>query len=126
MGKQGSVRIDPRLCAVFRHVCLREHIAVPVSDIPADYFLRERVLPLVIRAVDKCIRPRDREIDQISHERDEQDHKEIRDPCKLLISRALAAFCASSAWGLPRISVRSPPLFGALFFPCHFLISFLS
>ena len=71
MGEHRAIRIDSRLCSVFRHTSPCQDITVPVRDLAPHHLLGKRVLPLVIRAVDKRIGSDDRKIYQISHKSDE-------------------------------------------------------
>ena len=60
--------------------------------LPAHYTLRKSILTLVVRAVYKRTGAHDGEINDIAHQRNEQEHKEIRDPCEFSISSAFFAF----------------------------------
>src|SRR5699024_6825232 len=128
MGKERTVRVISCLRTVVSHLSLGQYIAVAVGNTAAHNIFCKCILPLVIWTVHKCSCPYDREIDNISHQSNEQDDKKVSDPCEFSILNALFAFCPSFVWGLLRISARFLPSygsFGALFFPSHLLPSFL-
>ena len=125
MGEQRAVRIRSCLCSVLVHFRCCKYIAISICNISSDNALCKRILPLIIRTIDKRLGFYSCEINEVPHQCNKQDHKEICNFSEIFILCAFPFFSAASVLGLLRISVRFLPSFGALFFPRHFFFSFL-
>ena len=86
MGKYIGIGIIPCLRPVFAHIGLRQHLAVCRHNLAPDYPVRKRILPSIIRAVNKIIAFDAVEINQIPDHADKDDSKENGNKGILFIS----------------------------------------
>ena len=86
MRKHVGIRIITCLSPVLAHIGLRQHLTVCRHNLAPDYPVRKRILPSIIRGVNKIIAFDAVEINQIPDHTDKDDPKENGNKGILFIS----------------------------------------
>lgn len=98
MGEQRAVRIRSCLCSVFVHFRCCKYIAISICNISSDNALCKRILPLIIRTIDKRLGFYSCEINEVPHQCNKQDHKEICNFSEIFILCAFPFFPRPLSW----------------------------